>query len=100
MRFWVAEAGLPVPRLQIPITDRWGRAVVHADLGYEEWKVLLEYEGRQHADVDQFGRDVDRYSLMAADGWLTLRFAGRHLGGPSVVVDRTRRSLMSRGWRP
>jgi len=37
---------------------------------------------------------------MAADGWLTLRFADRHLGGPWTVVDRTRRALTSRGWRP
>jgi hypothetical protein len=36
---------------------------------------------------------------MAADGWLTLRFAARHLGGPWTVVERTRRALRSRGWR-
>jgi hypothetical protein len=100
MRFWVVEAGLPVPQIQIPVMNRWGRVVVHADLGYEEWKVSMEYEGRQHAEIKQFGQDIDRYSLMAADGWLTLRFAGRHLQGPGAVVDRTRRALMSRGWRP
>ncbi|HET6394223.1 MAG TPA: DUF559 domain-containing protein [Blastococcus sp.] len=73
---------------------------MHADLGYPRWKVAVEYEGRQHAERDQFGRDVGRYSLMAADGWLTLRFAARHLGGPHAVVGRTRRALESRGWRP
>ena len=73
---------------------------MHADLGYPGWKVALEYDGRQHADPGQFGRDIDRYSLMAADGWLVLRFAARHLGGPVVVVERTRRALISRGWRP
>ncbi len=80
--------------------DRNGQEVVHADLGYREWKVALEFDGRQHADRGQFGRDVDRYSLMAADGWLVLRFAARHLTGPWVTVERTRRALMSRGWRP
>ncbi|MCU1667118.1 MAG: hypothetical protein JWP40_45, partial [Blastococcus sp.] len=45
-------------------------------------------------------RDVDRYSLMAADGWLVLRFAARHVGGPTLVVDRTRRALLSRGRTP
>jgi hypothetical protein len=100
VRYWLATSDLPDPQLQVPVHDRWGREVTHADLGYPEWKVALEYEGRQHADRDQFGRDVDRYSLMAADGWLVLRFAGRHLGSPVVVVDRTRRALLSRGWRP
>ena len=89
---------LPAPVVQTPIHDRWGRVVAHADRGYPEWKVALEYEGRQHADRDQFGRDVDRYSLRVADGWLVLRFAAQH--GPSTVVDRPRRARISRGWQP
>lgn len=100
LRYWLLASDLPEPQLQLPIVDRWGREVAHADLGYATWKLVLEYEGRQHADADQFGRDIDRYSLMAADGWSVLRFADRHLGGPWTVIDRTRRALMSRGWRP
>ncbi|KGH47742.1 hypothetical protein IN07_05585 [Modestobacter caceresii] len=100
MRYWLLASELPDPEPQVPVTDRWGREVAHGDLGYREWKLLLEYEGRQHADTEQFGRDVDRYSLMAADGWLVLRFARSHLLRPQVVVDRTRRALLSRGWRP
>jgi hypothetical protein len=100
VRYWLLASDLPEPQLQMPIVDRLGREVAHADLGYSRWKIALEYEGRQHADADQFGRDIDRYSLMAADGWLVLRFADRHLGGPWTVVDRTRRALLSRGWRP
>jgi hypothetical protein len=99
IRYWLLASDLPAPEIDVPVFDRWGREVAHADLGYSEWKVALEYEGRQHAEPDQFGRDIERYSLMAADGWLTLRFAGRHLGGPWTVVERTRRALLSRGWR-
>lgn len=100
LRYWLVTSELPDPEPQVPVHDRWGREVTHADLGYREWKVALEYEGKQHAEAAQFGRDVDRYSLMAADGWLVLRFAGRHLDGPWVCVERTRRALISRGWRP
>jgi hypothetical protein len=100
LRYWLLTSELPAPEVQVPILDRWGREVAHADLGYSRWKVALEYEGRQHAEREQFDRDIDRYSLMAADGWLTLRFAGRHLGGPAAVVGRTRRALLGRGWRP
>jgi hypothetical protein len=100
LRYWLLTSDLPHPEVQVPILDRWGRAVAHADLGYSRWKVALEYEGRHHAEREQFGRDIDRYSLMAADGWLTLRFAARHLGSPTAVVGRTRRALVSRGWRP
>ena len=99
IRYWVMTSDLPTPQAQIPVHDRWGVVRAHADLGFEQWKVALEYEGRQHADDGQFSRDIDRYSLMAADGWVTLRFAKRHLSS-SVVLDRTRRTLVSRGWRP
>jgi hypothetical protein len=100
MRYWLVESDLPDPQPQIPVLDRRGREVAHADLGYARWKVALEYEGRQHAEIEQFGRDVDRYSLMAADGWLLLRFAKHHLRGPWHVLERTRRTLVNRGWRP
>lgn len=100
LRYWLLSSDLPAPEVQVPVLDRWGREVVHADLGYSRWKVALEYEGRQHADHEQFGRDIDRYSLMAADGWLVLRFTARHLDGPAVVLDRTRRALLGRGWTP
>jgi hypothetical protein len=100
VRYWVSTSDLPAPEPQVPVHDRWGNEVVHADLGYRRWRIALEYEGRQHADPGQFGQDVDRYSLMAADGWLVLRFAARHVRGPAVVVERTRRALLSRGWRP
>jgi hypothetical protein len=98
MRFWLVDEGLPAPEPQVPIVDRWGREVAHGDLGYREWKVLVEYEGRQHADPRQFGIDVDRYSLMAADGWLVVRLARRHLRR-AVVIDRVGRALQSRGAR-
>jgi hypothetical protein len=100
MRYWLVTSDLPDAEPQIALFDRRGREVAHADLGYRRWKVAIEYEGRQHAERDQFGRDIDRYSLMAADGWLTLRFAARHINGPTVLVDRTRRALLGRGWHP
>lgn len=99
LRYWLITSDLPDPEPQISISDRWGREVAHADLGYRDWKVALEYEGRQHADVEQFGRDIDRYSLMGAGGWLVLRFAHRQLN-QTTVVERTRGALINRGWRP
>ena len=77
--------------------DRSGREVAHVDLGYEEWKVGLEYEGRQHAEIRQFGRDLERYSLMAADGWLLLRFGAPHLHRRPAVIERVAGALRSRG---
>jgi very-short-patch-repair endonuclease len=58
--------------------------------------VLAEYEGRRHAEREQFGRDVDRYPPMAAGGWLVLRLADRHLSRPTAVLDRLTGALRSR----
>ena len=100
IRYWLVTSDLPDPRPQLPVLDRWGREVAHGDLGYDRWKVLLEYEGRQHAERDQFRRDVDRYPLMAVGSWCVLRIADHHLPAGRTVVERTRAALLSRGWRP
>ncbi|MBN9374852.1 MAG: hypothetical protein J0I40_05575 [Cellulomonas sp.] len=43
-RFVVLRDGLPLPRTQIPVTTRLG--TFWTDLGWEEWRVFLEYDGR------------------------------------------------------
>jgi hypothetical protein len=97
VRYWIVDGGLPVPQVQVPVLDRRGRVVARGDMGYPEWKVLVEYEGRQHAEPEQFRRDVDRYSLMAADGWSVVRLGGTHVRRD--LVDRVGRTLRSRGAR-
>jgi hypothetical protein len=97
VRCVLIQAGLPHPRPQVEIKSQSGRVVAHSDLGWPQWRVAVEYEGRQHAERGQFGRDLDRYSLMAADGWLTIRYGANHLRRPEVIVDRAARALRSRG---
>ena len=36
---------------------------------------------------EQFGRDIDRYSLWAPTAGSILRFAAQHVDGPAVLVD-------------
>lgn len=100
VRHIIIAGGLPVPEPQLPIFDQYGRVVAHADLGYADWKILIEYEGRQHSEDDQFGREIERYSRMAAEGWLVLRFSAGHLARPYVILERVRQALLSRGWTP
>jgi very-short-patch-repair endonuclease len=99
VRYWVHESDLPDLEVQVPVHDQMGHALLHADLGYSRWRIAVEYEGRQHADLRQFGVDIDRYSLMAGNGWLVLRFGRAHLGRRTVVLDRLAGALLSRGAR-
>ncbi len=100
VRYWLTSQDLPAAIPQLEIRDVMGRVVAHADLGYEEWRIVVEYEGRQHAAGEQFDRDIERYSRMAAQGWLVIRFGCEHLRKPTVMIHRVRQALLSRGWRP
>jgi hypothetical protein len=99
VRYWVHDSDLPELETQVPVHDAREELLLHADLGYSRWKIAVEYEGRQHADLRQFGLDIDRYSLMAANGWLVLRFGRAHLGRRVTVLDRVAGALLSRGAR-
>lgn len=48
LRLMVTLAGLPQPTSQLVVLRADGVPVGHADLGYEEFRVALEYEGRHH----------------------------------------------------
>lgn len=97
IRWWIVDSDLPDPEVQVPVLDGGGRVVAHGDLGYRRWKLLIEYEGRQHAERAQFRQDIDRYSRMAAGGWSVLRFADVHLHRRTAVLDRVAGALRSRG---
>lgn len=100
VRCWLLDSHLPDPEPQLPVVNRRGVVVAHGDLGWEEYRVLLEYEGGGHATAEKLDTDVDRHSLAAADGYLVQRFSRRHLARPAVLVDRVEGALRSRGWRP
>ncbi|SCX56855.1 hypothetical protein SAMN03159343_3520 [Klenkia marina] len=100
IRVWLLDSDLPDPEIQPAVLDRNGDEVAHNDLGWRRYRVRVEYEGDGHRSPEQFGRDVDRYTNMAADGELVLRFAKQHLHRRTDVVDRCRRALLSRGWTP
>lgn len=99
LRYWIVSSELPDPAPQCPIPDYAGRIVAHADLGYAQWRIALEYEGRQHAERRQFQRDLARYSLMASRGWLVLRFGEDDLDRRPRVLERVTDALRSRGAR-
>lgn len=42
------DAGLPKPQTQIRVFDDYGDFVARIDLGYEQLRVGVEYDGPQH----------------------------------------------------
>lgn len=67
LRVMFVLAGLkPTPQLAIP--GDCG-VTLRADLGFEQAKVVVEYEGAWHADPEQFQRDQRRRNWLRVNGW-------------------------------
>src|SRR5262249_47467208 len=96
LRLRFHDARLPAPTPQCPV--RLDSVVLHTDLGWPAAQVGVEYEGRQHAEKGQFEHDIDRYSAIAAAGWLIIRAGRADLrGGSWLLIDRVRAALARRG---
>ena len=83
----VIEAGYPPPQTQIPVYGEYGELVAVVDLGWEDVKIALEYEGDHHRiDRRQLRRDIERYEALDTMGWIAIR----------VTADHTRGGILAR----
>lgn len=69
LRFRCHEAGLPTPTLQLPVLDGRGLPRRWIDLGWEEAKVGLEYDGEDGHGPDRRRADRVRHNSLQDDGW-------------------------------
>jgi hypothetical protein len=73
-RLALIDAGLPQPTTQIVVRDEYGEFVARIDMGYEDLRVGVEYDGSQHwTSAQQRERDIDRYSALHDLGWVIVR---------------------------
>lgn len=77
LRLLLIDAGYPRPMTQIPVSD--GLTTAFVDLGWDEPKIGLEYEGAHHQlDRGQHVRDIGRYDMLEELGWLIIRIVKEH----------------------
>lgn len=69
------------------------------DLCYPALKLIIEYDGRQHArDSAQWQRDLSRREQLDALGWrLIVVTAGDLYDAPAQVLARVQTALIERG---
>jgi hypothetical protein len=93
----MVEAGLPVPRLQVPIRAN-GRTYV-ADFLWEQARVIGEADGAgKYADASAFVQEKVREGDLADLGYALVRWTGREMSAtPQVVVHRIGRALVAGG---
>jgi hypothetical protein len=95
LRLLLIRAGLPRPQTQIPICDEFGDAVAYLDMGWEDVKVAVEYDGDHHRTARlQYNRDIRRHELLQRRGWIIVRVTADDSRGD--IVRRARAALARR----
>jgi hypothetical protein len=98
-RLMLVMSGLPRPQTQIEVRGDWDTVLARIDMGWEEWKVGVEFDGAQHwTDPAQRTWDIDRLAELEAQGWTIIRVSADLLRNrPEVVVARIHRALSAAG---
>jgi hypothetical protein len=81
LRLLVIRHGFPRPQTQIPVYDEYGALVAVLDMGWEDIKLALDYEGNHHRDPDRFNKDVRRHDDVTELGWMDIRVTSRDTEG-------------------
>lgn len=95
LRVVLIQAGLPKPQTQIPVLDEFGSAIAYLDMGWEDIKVAVEYDGEQHrSDRRQYTWDVRRLETLERLGWIVIRVVAGDR--PAEIVRRVRSAITRR----
>ena len=86
LRLLVMRHGFPRPQTQIQIFDEYGVRVAVPDMGWEDRKLALDYDGEHHRDPAQFNRDIRRHDNLTELGWTDIRVTS--LDTEAVIVAR------------
>lgn len=70
LRMLIVLAGLPEPQIQVRVVLNGQRR--RLDLAYEQQRLAIEYDGRQHAEDEQWESDIERREALDDDAWRIL----------------------------
>ena len=100
LRLMILDAGLPEPEIDVAILNRFGAEIAHADLGYREYRVLIEYDGGQHrVDPWQFSVDIERLDNLMEENWRVIRVDKMLMAKRATLIAKITTALMAGGWR-
>lgn len=97
LRVIIIEAGLPVPVPNMTIRDGSGGFIARGDLVYQRWRIVVEYDGRQHADPSRLAVDATRRTLLREHDWYVVEITAADLQFPQRAIAKVTAALRSRG---
>jgi hypothetical protein len=100
LRLLLLRAGFPPPQTQIAVQDEYGQIVAVLDMGWEDVKLAVEYDGDHHRiDRRQFNKDIRRAEALNDLGWINIRITAEDTEGgviARVSAARGRRTCTQR----
>jgi very-short-patch-repair endonuclease len=99
LRMLLVLAGLPEAQVNFIVRHPDGSWRMRFDLCYPALKLIIEYDGRQHAmNTAQWQRDLKRREELDALGWRLIVVTAQDLyDAPEQVLVRVRAALIERG---
>lgn len=95
----IVRAGLPEPELNVDLRDAAG-FIGRVDMLFRAFRVVVEYEGRQHADsIGQWNTDLIRYERLMRAGYTVIRVTQEMIRRPRELARRIHAALVERGFR-
>jgi very-short-patch-repair endonuclease len=95
LRVILIQAGLPRPQTQVPVPDEFGSVIAYLDMGWEDVRVAVEYDGEQHrSDRRQYTWDVRRLEMLERIGWIVIRVVAGDR--PAEIIHRVRAAFARR----
>jgi hypothetical protein len=97
LRLRILDAGFPRPTVQIEVLNASGRCVYRLDLGWENRRLAIEYDGEAyHSTPAQRARDLRRREdLERSYGWRIVAVGRAEVLGPSLRLERAIGELLS-----
>lgn len=87
LRLLLMDNGFPRPATQIPVLGSRGKPFAYLDMGWEDVKIAVEYDGDQHRkDRNQYVWDEKRLRLVRARDWLHVKVISEDREGD--IVER------------
>jgi len=99
LRLLMVLAGLPEPTINHKI--RWpdGSVRFRFDLSYPEHRLIVEYDGRQHAEShEQWGKDVGRREWLDQERWRLIVIRATDIySTPALTLSRVIQAMRDKG---
>ncbi|KAA1420017.1 hypothetical protein FE697_019245 [Mumia zhuanghuii] len=98
VRAYLVAAGLPAPEVNVEL-EVGGRMLGCVDLLYRRWMLVIEYEGRQHAeDEHQFNVDISRYERFRDHHVTYVQVTNARFANPRAMVMLVHQKLVACGY--